>query len=175
MLAVIVSLIFLAATSGDVVESLSDAAFAPVSNPLKITRVHYNPQEEEVYREYLYKDNDKIRIDLEYGNGEIYTVFVHDGKTGYIDGGAVVVYGIKLINGRRGRYVGFPTRKRVYRCPNCGVSNLLGSRTKYCRGCLTVLPTGVSGLFRSVVEINDLVLRNAVRDAFMKKYEEALQ
>jgi hypothetical protein len=89
MIPVIVSLIFLAATSGDVVETLSDAAFAPVSNPLKITRIHYNPQEEEVYREYLYKDKDKIRIDIEYGNGETYTSYVYDGKSGYIEGGAV--------------------------------------------------------------------------------------
>lgn len=86
MIPIIVSLIFLATTSGDVVEALSDAAFAPVSNPLKITRIHYNPQEEEVYREYLYKDKDKIRIDVEYGSGESYTSFVYDGKTGYIEG-----------------------------------------------------------------------------------------
>ena len=89
MIAVIVSLIFLATTSADVVETLSNAAFAPASNPLKITRVHYSPQEDEVYREYLYKDKDKIRIDVEYGNGETYTSYVYDGKSGYIEGGAI--------------------------------------------------------------------------------------
>jgi hypothetical protein len=89
MLAVIASLIFLATTSSDVVETLSDAAFAPVSAPLKITRVHYSPQEEEVYREYVYKDKDKIRIDVEYGDGQSYTRYVYDGKSGYIEGGTV--------------------------------------------------------------------------------------
>lgn len=87
MIALIVSLIFMATTtSADVVETLSDAAFAPVSNPLKITRIHYSPGNDEVYREYLYKDKDRIRIDVEYGDGESYTSFVYDGKTGYLDG-----------------------------------------------------------------------------------------
>lgn len=106
MIGVIVSLIFLATTSGDVVETLSDAAFAPVSNPMKISRIHYNPDEDEVYREYLYKDKDKIRIDVEYGNGESYTSFVYNGKTGYIEGGAVskqsslkmVLFGCNCVN-----------------------------------------------------------------------------
>ena len=106
MLALMVSLIFLAATSADVVETLSNAAFAPVSSPLKITRVHYDTNEGEVYREYLYKDKDKIRIDVEYGEGESYTSFVYDGKTGYIEGNAameeislqVVLFGCNCAN-----------------------------------------------------------------------------
>ncbi|MCK4576156.1 hypothetical protein KAU34_07090, partial [candidate division WOR-3 bacterium] len=36
----------------------------------------------EIYKEYIYKDNDRIRIDADYGN-ETVTTFVYDGKTGY--------------------------------------------------------------------------------------------
>lgn len=138
MIPIIVSLIFLATTSGDVVEALSDAAFAPVSNPLKITRIHYNPQEEEVYREYLYKDKDKIRIDVEYGNSESFTSFVYDGKSGYIEGGAVTrEASIEVV---------------LFGCP-CG----------YLGGMETVVPVyheGVDALYATGIQGNKLYLND---------------
>ncbi len=89
MMGIIVSLIFLTTTSGDVVKTLSDAAFAPVSAPMRITRIHYTPDEDEVYREYLYKDKDKIRIDVESMDGQVFTKYIYDGKVGYVDGGVI--------------------------------------------------------------------------------------
>ncbi len=84
MLVLILSLIF-SATSANVVESLIQDAFAPVTIPLVIRRIHLNPQEEEIYKEHIYKDGDRIRIDIEYGD-ETVTAFIYDGKTGYRDG-----------------------------------------------------------------------------------------
>jgi len=88
MILLIFSLVFGSITSSDVVKNFSDAAFAPANNPIKITRVHYSADMDEMYSEYIYKDGDRIRIDADYGDTTV-TTFVYDGKTGFSDGRAL--------------------------------------------------------------------------------------
>jgi hypothetical protein len=77
--------LLLAASPQDVVTSLAESALAPSNEPMKITRVHFNPQEDELFKEYIYKDGYRIRIDVDYGDST-YTSLVYDGKNGYING-----------------------------------------------------------------------------------------
>ncbi len=88
MLLLIFSLIFCTTTSTDIVNNISASVFASTSTTIKITRTHLNPNEDEIYKEYIYKENDKIRIDVDFGDSTI-TTFVYDGKTGYKDGKAL--------------------------------------------------------------------------------------
>jgi len=92
MILLIFSLVFGSITSSDVVKNFSDAAFAPANNPIKITRVHYSADMDEMYSEYIYKHNDRIRIDADYGDTTV-TTFVYDGKTGFSDGRALTKTG----------------------------------------------------------------------------------
>jgi len=90
MLLLIFSLIVCTITPTDIVEYLTNSVFAPSNTPLRVTRIHLNPQEEEIskeyiYKEYIYKDGDKIRIDADFGASTI-TTFVYDGKTGFKKG-----------------------------------------------------------------------------------------
>ena len=85
MLFLILSMLCSITAPTDVVEHLSQPLFTSLSVPVKITRVHLNPQEEEIYKEYIYKQDDKIRIDVDYGDSTI-TTFVYDGKNGYKKG-----------------------------------------------------------------------------------------
>jgi hypothetical protein len=82
MVYLILSLIFATSQSNDVVNSLVESVLAPASSPIKITRTHMNSESEELFKEYIYKDGDKIRIDKDYGDSTV-TTFVYDGKTGY--------------------------------------------------------------------------------------------
>jgi stage V sporulation protein G len=52
---------------------------------------------------------------------------------------AFIIKGFKIVEGTEKLFLAYPSRKQVFRCPQCGTSNLLGSRTKYCRFCLNVL------------------------------------
>ena len=85
MIFLILSLIISTTNPSDFVRSLSETLFSPLSSPVKITRTHLNPEEEELFKEYIYKDDNKIRIDIEYGD-ETVTAFVYDGKTGFEQG-----------------------------------------------------------------------------------------
>lgn len=85
MLFLIFSLIFSITTSADVIESLIKPVFAPINTPLRITRTHTNPDGEEIFKEYIYKRGNKIRIDSKFGDSTI-TTFVYDGKTTFIKG-----------------------------------------------------------------------------------------
>jgi hypothetical protein len=85
MIPLIITLIFCATTWADVAKTVSTPVFASSPIPVKITRTHLSPDGDEIYNEYIYKDGDKIRIDMEYGV-ETITLFVYDGKTGYRDG-----------------------------------------------------------------------------------------
>ncbi|MCK4235426.1 hypothetical protein KAX75_13435, partial [candidate division WOR-3 bacterium] len=67
MLLLIFSLIFCTTTSTDIVNNISASVFASTSTTIKITRTHLNPNEDEIYKEYIYKENDKIRIDVDFG------------------------------------------------------------------------------------------------------------
>jgi hypothetical protein len=86
MILLIFALIFGATSAADVVTPLAETALAPSNEPMKITRVHLNPEEDELFKEYIYKDGYNIRIDVDYGNSS-YTSLVYDGKNGYINGG----------------------------------------------------------------------------------------
>lgn len=102
MLFLIFSLIVCFTTSTDVVEHLMKSVFAPSKTPIKITRTHLNPQEKEIFKEYIYKQGYKIRIDVDSGDS-IITTFVYNGKTGFIEGKPIsrivslemVLYGCK--------------------------------------------------------------------------------
>ena len=85
MLFLIFSLIVCTITPTDIVEYLTNSVFAPSNTPLRITRIHLNPQEEEISKEYVYKYGDKIRIDVDLGDSTI-TTFLYDGKTGFKKG-----------------------------------------------------------------------------------------
>ncbi len=85
MILLIFSLIFGSTTSIDVVKNLTDVVFAPVNSPVKITRTHYTADNDEILSEYIYKDNDRVRIDTDYGDKTV-TTFVYDGKTGFEQG-----------------------------------------------------------------------------------------
>lgn len=85
MIYLILSLIFAASPSKDAVNNFVESVFAPASTPIKITRTHMTPEKEKLFKEYIYKDGDKIRIDEDYGDSTV-TTFVYDGKTGYKHG-----------------------------------------------------------------------------------------
>lgn len=85
MVYLLLSLIFAASPSQDAVKNFVESVFAPASTPIKITRTYMNQEKEELFKEYIYKDGDKIRVDRDYGNSTE-TIFVYDGKTGYKDG-----------------------------------------------------------------------------------------
>lgn len=92
MIPLIVTLIFCATTFADVAKNITTPVFASSPLPVKITRTHLSPDGDEIYNEYIYKDGDRIRIDMEYGL-ETVTLFVYDGKTGYRDGKALIKKG----------------------------------------------------------------------------------
>ncbi len=85
MLFLIFSLIFNISTSENIVDNLKESLFSSSNTSIKVTRTHTNRQGEEIFKEYIYKEGDKIRIDEDFGKSTI-TTFVYDGKTGYIEG-----------------------------------------------------------------------------------------
>ena len=85
MLFLIFSLIFSITTSKDIVDNLGKPLFTSSNTSIRITRTHFNPHGEEIFKEYIYKQADKIRIDEEFGDMTV-TTFIYDGKTGFIEG-----------------------------------------------------------------------------------------
>ena len=85
MLFLIFSLIFSITTSKDIVDNLKESLFSSSNTSIKVTRTHTNRQGEEIFKEYIYKQGYKMRIDVYFGDSTI-TTFVYDGKTGYIEG-----------------------------------------------------------------------------------------
>ena len=85
MLFLIFSLIFSITTSKDIVDNLKKSIFSSSKTSVKVTRAHINPDGEEIFKEYIYKQGDKIRIDEKSGLSTT-TTFIYDGKTGYIEG-----------------------------------------------------------------------------------------
>jgi hypothetical protein len=78
-------LLIAAATSREIVSSYESAIFGCTNTAIKITRCHYDAENEEIYRECIYKMGNKIRIDMEFENNTIRT-FVYDGENGSYDG-----------------------------------------------------------------------------------------
>jgi hypothetical protein len=85
MLFLIFSLIFSVTTSNDIVDNLKESIFSSSKTSVRVTRTHINPAGEEIFKEYIYKQDDKIRIDEKFGLSTI-TTFIYDGKTGYSEG-----------------------------------------------------------------------------------------
>jgi len=85
MFFLILSMIFTFTTSTDFVNKLTEPVFAPSKTPVKVTRTHFDADGNELFKEYIYKEDNKIRIDHKLGE-KTETVFVYNGKTGYRDG-----------------------------------------------------------------------------------------
>ena len=109
--------------------------------------------------------------------------FVKDAKSkikAYVDAvfdGQLMICGLKLIEGDSGLFLAFPSRKTVFCCPNCGTSNLLGKRTRYCRNCLCVLNEYTKNLpavpgYRDIAYSVDKRFFKYLENAFVKAYKK---
>ncbi|MBA7602839.1 hypothetical protein ES703_09935 [subsurface metagenome] len=107
MLFLIFSLIVCTTTPTDIIEHLTKSVFAPSNTPMRVTRTHLNPQEDEIFKEYIYKQGYKMRIDVDFGDSTI-TTFVYNGKRGFNRGGALSKIGSleMVLFGRRCGYLG---------------------------------------------------------------------
>jgi hypothetical protein len=85
MMFLILSLLMAATTSQEVIATYENAIFARTNCTIRITRTHFDSENQEIYHEFIYKQGCKIRIDTECENSTIRT-FVYDGENGFYDG-----------------------------------------------------------------------------------------
>jgi hypothetical protein len=71
--------------STNLLDSYAESIFCESSTSLKITRTHLNSFGDELYKEYMYKQGNKIKIEFEYSNGTS-SVFLYDGEEGFYSG-----------------------------------------------------------------------------------------